>query len=781
MSPGRARRHESPRGPFLRISATASLRQLARRACALAFPAVLLTLSGCAALDPAPLSTQERLAAFPDEGLPLKGDVTVHWSAEQVPFVVAESDRDLAFTLGLVHMHLREAQLEILRRISQGRLSEMAGPALNEIDRGLRLIDYKGPADAILAGMPAESRAFLQAFVEGLNHYQQRVEQEPPEFGLLGIERAPWTAQDLLGIGRLAGSDVTWIAYFPLLERYGGPAWEEDWRRALESGGAGLSPAGRADAATQAKRRFLAEILSGFSRSGSNSLAISGERTRSGKPILANDPHLGFSMPNLWMLAGIKSPSFHAVGMMIPGLPAVALGRNPDLAWGGTNLRAASSDLYDVTDLPRERVSQEESRIETRFWVDETVTLRRTPLGPILSDLELFPAPEGREIALNWVGQEASDEFTALLNASRATDPESFRAAFASFAVSAQNMLFADREGNIGQVLAAKQPRRSYEAPPDLILDPEDPAQRWQGYDSVLDLPMRLNPESGYLASANNAPRFTERPLGYFFSPDDRVDRLGALVEAGGPWDMAALSALQRDVFSAPALALSKGLAPQLEGGGPLAAALGGWDGHYHAESSGASAFELLLSALVPRLYGEGEDLEVPSLKANWRYLTAYLLEDLAAVPAAERRGLLAEAEAEAEAAFAEAGTWAALHRIEVGHVLRNLPVLGGFFVIEDWAIGGSRETVFKTAHDLIDGRHTTSYGSQSRHISDLSDPDANWFVLFGGQDGWIGSENFDDMARLWRDGRYVQIPLRLEAVEEAFPTRMRLTPAGES
>ena len=170
----------------------------------------------------------------------------------------------------------------------------------------------------------------------------------------------------------------------------------------------------------------------------------------------------------------MRSPSYHAVGLMVPGLPIIGVGRNPGVAWGGTNLRAASSDLFDVSGLPPEDFRTETVRLSQRLWFDTTRRVRTTPMGPVISDATLLPSG-GATLALRWVGHAPTDEITALLRAARATDGDGFRRAFAGFGVSPQTMLWADSEGRIGRFIATTIPDRAGFPAGDFVLDARDP------------------------------------------------------------------------------------------------------------------------------------------------------------------------------------------------------------------------------------------------------------------------------------------------------------------
>ncbi len=732
---------------------------------------MVLVVSACSALVAAQRNDTGRLAAFPTEDWPTERPVTIRWNEFQVPFVEAETDEDLAFALGVVHHHLRAAQMRLMKQISQGRVAEMAGPPVRGVDEALRILDFGYAAPAVVEAWPDETRRFVQAFVDGLNWHQEQ-SARPPEMGLLGLAPEPWTAEDLVTIGRLAGTDVNWLFFFSALRSRLEPNWPETWQR-IKLAGLGPEDAemeGVTDVET------LASLLAATTKAGSNSLAIAPSRSRTGAALIANDPHLGLNLPNLWLLAGVKSPSYHAVGMMIPGLPFMGLGRNQHVAWGGTNARALSSDLVDVAgngDIESERVT-----LRTRWWFDKDIVRRRSPEGPILSDSAFIAARPGEELALRWVGHEPTDEITAFLRAMRATDARSFRDAFETYGVSAQNMLVADTQGSIGMVMAAQLPQRGQRPADDFVLRGRSD---WNGFDTALTMDWLVDPAAGFIASANDRPDYIGRPAGYFFSPKDRVHRMATLVEARGTLGVEDLFAIQLDVVSEPAAVMAHGLverADALHLMHPLLDDLRTWDGNYAIDAKAPVVFETLLYHLTRELYA-GANGEVSRELTSWSNLQLFLLADVDAHPLERRLDVLQKALQSAARDADRYADWGEMHRIRVGHVLGNVPVIGTFFRIADLPSAGSRETLMKRSHNLENSRHRATFGAQSRHVSDLADPDANWFVLFGGQDGWLGSSNFADQVDLWKSGSYLQLPLTPAKVEEAFPRVMRTTTIG--
>ncbi len=740
-------------------------------------------LAGCSLLTPLPdrVAPAARIGAIPTENLPLERSVTIYWNEHHVPFIVAESDTDLAFSLGMVHAHLRLAQMEILRRISQGRLAEMAGPFAVEIDQSLRILNFGRGVDRFIAEMPSDTRAYLEAFVAGVNHYQKSLEDEPHEFKVLGIRRQDWTVRDVLTIGRLAGTDVNWLAAFRLLQLSKRPDWSAVWARVLKTGGDSV-----ASFTDNRKAKVLGDLIGGNSKSGSNSFAVAGRRTRTGAALIANDPHLGMSLPNLWLIVGVKSPSYHAVGLTIPGVPIIGVGRNPAIAWGGTNMRAASSDFYDISKLPKGEITTRTETIKVRWWRDRTVTIRETSLGPVLSDAPVLNW-KGKPFALRWIGHERGDEVTAMLRAMRATNWADFKAAFKTFAVSAQNMIYADKDGNIGQLMATMLPVRTPETPPHFILDATDPKWRWRGVLDVEQLPSTYNPSTGYVASANNRPVRFRVPIGYLFSADDRIERLHELLRGDRTFGVADFRMIQKDVYQSSSVAVRDAAVTAirrlkvLEGMDPAARKLvdgmATWDGHYRKSSQGAVAFELFyghfVTSFYKRKYGEADGKAF----LGFGRIKRMLVEDMPSAPEAGLREDLRAAVAAAAATAPRFKNWGDMHRLGLAHPLSFAPVIGDKYRFGDYPVAGSSDTLMKTAHSPATGRHFTRYGQNARHISDMSDMDANWFVLVGGQDCWLSSTTAFDQARMWLAGTYVRVPLRIETVAASFKTVLKLEP----
>jgi penicillin G amidase len=207
--------------------------------------------------------------------------------------------------------------------------------------------------------MPPETRTLLEAFVRGLNHQIMHVRPLPSEFDIFGLQPEPWTVADILTLGRLVSADINWIVWFQLVRFRADSDWPDVWRKIRAADGL---TCWTNDAVTT----LLAPLATGL-RAGSNSFVVAPSRSAAGGAIIASDPHLSMALPNAWLLAAFKSPSYYAVGVMLPGLPFVALGRNPWIAWGGTSLHAASSDLVAISAEQASRLSERHVDLAVRW------------------------------------------------------------------------------------------------------------------------------------------------------------------------------------------------------------------------------------------------------------------------------------------------------------------------------------------------------------------------------------------------------------------------------
>lgn len=711
-------------------------------------------MSSCSTLYtrlPRPSTLEQRLQAFTVEKWQVENELNIHWSKWGVPHIVAESDRDLAYGQGLVHAHLRAGQMELFRRLASGRLSESVGFIGKDIDQALRVLGFGRAIPVMKDALPEETRKYIEAYVLGFNDYMKQAPELPHEYKVLNWKWEPWGVEDVLLISRLAGIDVNWITMGAFLSR-----------------GAGAEAQKAVD---------LIRGLSRFQKTGSNSWILSGEWTESGKPLIANDPHLGFTTPNLWLLVGLKSPGFEAVGFAIPGLPIVALGRNKSVSWGGTNMRSLSTDLVELNEEDIANSKWVEEKLNVRLGWDSTIKYRVSPHGPIVNDVNILGELD-KTYALKWRGHQVSDEITSFLNAMRSSSVEEFQRAFEGYAVSGQNFVAADVQGNFGLVRAVEVPNRA-RTDNYPVVSSERASQSWAKIWGSQEIPKIYNPSVGYLGSANDEPRFANPVLGFDFSPPQRVERINQWMDnriAGIQKGQAKKVGIQdfrefqMDTFSQMSLDLKNGLLKHnVLKDSEYVALLSDWDAHYRIDSQAAVFFQAYIANV-------SEQLISPALEqsASAQALMSRKLPEVFEAPEFIDASL--KAEAKAKAVLKKYPTWGEFHRMSVGHPLGNAPLIGSKYRFQEFGVSGGVETLFKTAHGLTDEKHTARYGAQARHISDLADVNANHFVLFGGNDGWFKSENYLDQVPLWQKGELIHVPLEEAEVKKnaAFSQTLR-------
>ena len=682
----------------------------------------------------------QRLATFPRTA-PVSAPVTIHWNEHQIPFVEAENEADLAVALGMAHAHLRRTQLEVMRKLSRGRVAEMAGPLAVELDRALRLMDFPRAVPEIVAGLDAGARAWAEGFSRGVDHVA-RHGPTPPEFPLLGLRYEPWTVEDLYANARLAAADVNWFVFGRLLRARASmatEAWAALWPRLLAAGAPNPE--------------------SVFARHGSNAAAVAGSRTASGAGMLAADPHLSVALPNIWLAAGLACPGLNVVGLMPAGFPIVAIGRNADLAWGGTSLHHAASDLLDAASLP---LTTRVETIKVRLGRTRKLALRESALGPVVSDGLLIRS--AHPLAMRWIGHWPSDEIGAMFSVMRARTSDEFAAALGGFAIPGQNMLHATRDGHVGHLLACASPWR--DGPPADLVRPAEAALDWDRIATTLNYPDRRDAPEGFFASANDPPQHSTVPAGFLFSPSDRARRLGELFGGDDKIDLAAMAAAQADVQGSATAAHA--LAARLPDH-DVARILRDWRGRYDTESAGALAFEAAIGHLTRALPKQDE---VAAMATIWQ-ARALLLPRILGLPEQAVR----EAFDAALRVLRRETRWGEAHRMALRHYLGSIPLLGRRYSFGVYPSPGGNDTLNKTGHAPVRGRHAVTYGASARFLADLADPDANRIVLLGGQDGFLGSANFLDQVPLWRAGQYIDLPLRAETAR-SWPHRTELRPA---
>jgi penicillin G amidase len=740
-----------------------------------------------------------------------------------VPHIIAADERDAAFGLGYAHAQDRLWQMEMNRRVAAGRLAEVLGERALDTDRFVRTLGIRRAAERIYSNFAPEDRALADAYASGVNAYLSgRNGPLPIEFLLLrAAAPQPWSAVDSIGWSLMMAWDLARFGHGVELRRlqlaqrftldeindiyppYPGDAaprtadYVEMYRLM------GLRQSGVTESAARLAASSPAIGFGAGDDVGSNSWVAAGNRTVSGKPLLANDPHLGLSTPSLWYFAALSAPGLNVIGATLPGVPGVLLGRNDRVAWSFTNTGVDQQDLYlerinpsnpdeYATPAGWEAFQQRVETIRVKGGADVRLTVRHSRHGPILSGL----APIDKDfrasqfvLSLRWAALEPADRsFAAVRALNKARSVDEAERALGDFELVTQSALLADVDGAIGMVVTGRIPVRS--AAHDLKgIAPApgwDAQYDWLGYLPFDQVPRARDPASGVLVTANHKVVPAEYPhhLTYDWFLPYRARRAEQLLAARARHDVTTFKVIQADIRSQAALDLMetlKGTQPLTEAGRDALARLLGWDGQMEPNRAEPLVFHAWMRELKRRLFADDFGEMAPDF-IDGAERTAFLLHVLSGRAKArdwcdDRRtehrtescaSIAADAlDAAVTALTSETGRdvaglrWGEAHYAIGEHrplsgagVLRRLfelrtPFPGDTYTVNVGALSHRPEAPFTTRH-----------AASLRAIYDLAAPDTNsaW-VQSTGQSGSPFSNLYASMLPLWRDVKY--FPMR--------------------
>ena len=474
----------------------------------------------------------------------VRAPVAVTRDAEDVPHIKAASIEDALFAQGYITAQERIFQMDTMRRLAAGEMAAVYGGRALASDLEMRRLRMRRTADMHARSLQPSERLYLAAYARGVNQYlQENAGRLPVEFTLLKYDPAPWSVADTVLAGLQMARTLSLSYREELLKQSLLEAGEPSLVNQLFPLRTGLEP-----------------------QPGSNAWAVSGAHTASGKPLLAGDPHLEYTLPGIWYPVHLEAPGLNVAGVSIPGSPAVILGHNESIAWSTTNLH------FDVSDLYREQVSlaagvaRFENGLERLRVEQETVNVRGgspVPITVVSTRHGPIVAVEGREqLALRWTATEPGGFTFPFLAINQASNWSQFRQAVSRYAGPAQNFVYADREGNTGYQASGRLPiREGYLG--DVPADGVSGQMEWKGYIPFEELPSYLNPPSGFVISANENPfpvNYKYAVAGYF-APHHRARQIRDRLAKRPKWDAAGMASIQRDVYSAFSHFLARELA----------------------------------------------------------------------------------------------------------------------------------------------------------------------------------------------------------------------------
>lgn len=788
----------------------------------------------------------------------LDGPVDIIRDKNGVPHIYASTAHDLFLAQGLVHAQDRFWQMDVWRHIGAGRLSEMFGEDQVDTDTFLRTLGWAAIVEDELAIASPESLTALNGYSAGVNAYL--ADRSPSElafeYTILELvnhayDPEPWTPLHTLTWGKVMAWDLRGNmdeeinralllgTMTPEELQLIYPDYRSDHPVITTDGiaqrGTGISPPpvtpGLALRRVQAGAASLDALTGGGGDGiGSNSWVISGEHTASGMPILANDPHLGIQIPSIWYQIGLHCEPvttecpYDVVGFSFAGVPGVVIGANQSIAWGLTNLGPDVMDLYverlDPNDRTRYEVNGQFVPMDVTTDIIDVaggesveIEIHHTRHGPVVSGtygrLDDFAAESGLEppepyaIALRWTALDVNPPITEpILRLNAAKDFQEFRSALSLFAAPAQNVVYADRSGNIGYQAPGRIPIRA--AGDGRIPVPGWTDEfEWTGFIAFDDLPTVFNPPEGYVVAANNPVVDGRYPhlLTTDWNHGHRAARIVEMIESVDRFDIETVAAMQVDTFNPNAADLVPSLlavdvGPQPEIVRTAHEVLSGWGLYNEKDSAGAAVFEAtwreILSGLFDDDLPEGID---PLGGARWFEVVRGLIAqpshrfwDDATTTVVETRddvllGAFADAVAMLASRFGDDPNewrWGDLHRATFENQTLGQSGIGPIEMLLNRGpvrVGGGTDIVNAVGWTPGNG-FLVDWIPSMRMIVDLADLDSSLSINSTGQSGHPYHARYDDFMQMWADGEYSPMRFSKETVTRSSTELLQLSPA---
>jgi penicillin G amidase len=726
----------------------------------------------------------------------LSAETRVYRDAYGVPHIFATTWDDAARALGYVHASERFFEMEIQRRAGQGRLAEIFGADVIGVDKFIRALGFYRLAESSFSAFSPEDQATFKAYADGVNAFLA-THRLPPQFLLLGDDPEPWRPADSLVIGKLLSLQLSNNYKLELDRAMLAGKLPLDQARLLfpmppENSPITTAPiAGSSHAEGPSAFDQLGEILP-FAHGASNEWVISGAHTVTGKPILANDPHLGIAAPIVWYLVRIVTPEGWVKGGSVPGAPMVVLGQSDHIAWGLTSTGSDVQDLFVETvdpsdpsryltpDGPKPFETRDET-IHVKGAADVVLKVRTTRHGPVLSDIDAdmtMLAGAGKVMALAYTGLGGQDtSFEALLRINHVKDWSEFREATKLVQTPEQNVVYADVAGNIGFVSPALLPiRKSGDG-----LTPADGASGaydWVGYAAFEKMPELFNPPAGFIFNANNAIVAPDNDpyLGQDWEESYRARRLQQFFDATDKHSLDTSAAMQGDLISLAAKDLLPFVAlatPSNERAKQALALLAKWDGATDKERPEPLIFDAWMREMRLILIDEKLGLKLKEKGAFAAETVFSLLKDHPqwcdgikgpdpdchqAITRALDQAL--DKLAKRDGDDISKWRWGDEHISLLKHQFySHLPILdrlsdlsvrssGDYYALDR---GGGNPP-------LPDHPFARSHAAGYRGIYDLGDPEKSRFMIATGESGHIFSAHYGDLVPLWNDVKAITL-----------------------
>jgi penicillin amidase len=778
----------------------------------------------------------------------ISDSVAIYRDGYGVPHIVAQDESDLYFALGYTHAQERLWQMDLYRRIAEGRMSEIFGKDALEYDKLFRTIGIDKLSIMFYQSLSEKTKLILQNYCAGVNEFISAHNKNLPlEFDVLNYKPEYWKPEHSIMLIRLMGWELnlSWYTDFmfgEIVKKFGlekakdfFPNYPEDAsfiikseKKSTDKNKDSLTTKKITELQISENYKNLAELGREFFKTnlgyrnylgisgthiGSNAWVVSGKKSESGKPILANDPHLALQVPDKWIEVDLynETTELNISGFSIPGVPGIAIGRNNYISWGITNLMNDDADFYVL-----KRDSSNQSKYiykNVSYYLDSTLesikikdindeyffTVFHTNIGPVISGMEKtglmgnqkFYSSPGEILTFKWTGFDFSDEILCFYELNNSKNWNEFKNALKDFNLPASNFVYADIGGNIGYHAAGKVPIRKNTANDNTAMYPSNGELEWTGYINFDDLPQTYNPKEEYIVTANNKPeKDYKHYISNLYEPPYRAERIENLLKQRNNFNANEFKLIQNDVNSLQAkefcyylfeaykdsLSMSQDETVNLR-------LLKKWDYEMKPYSTASTLFSEFEVQLYKNIY---KDKLGDALFENYIFIknipvrnTAKLLrennswmfdiqgtggkpENKFEIIRKSFREAIESLNKKFQSPDFNKWIWGEVHKVTMKHPLGVVPALSPILNIGPYEIGGNGTTIANAEYNFYSALNTTDFdvylGASMRFIADMSDSKSYYSVLPTGESGQPQQPYYSDQARLWVNGEYKKV-----------------------
>jgi penicillin G amidase len=746
----------------------------------------------------------------------LSGEVKVYRDERGMPHIYANNEHDLYFAVGYVMAQERLWQMDLIRRATTGRLSELFGKEYVQTDLFLRSLDMAAKSKKVIEEEDPAIISCLQAYSDGVNRYIKEAGRKlPPEFIILSYKPEPWTLDDMANIIGYMGWDLASgnlsfdIFCRKLVQKIGNAKAAElipDWK-AVNSV---VFPEFRLNEQTikdielfiKSMDKLPALGLSTFS--GSNNWAVSGKRSETGKPLLANDMHLALGSPGIWIqMHEVVPGKLNVTGVVVPGQPFIVAGHNEKIAWGMTNLMVDDIDLFSEKINPADsnqyffngqwkNMKVRKEIIKIKGGKQDTLYLRFTHRGPIISRLRGI---NDAVLSMQWAGFDKSDEIRSVYLLNRASDWNEFRTAISYFRTISQNFVYADKEGNIGLNTGGGIALRKGNG--TMIRNGETDEFDWKGYVPFEQLPYSFNPENGYVSSANNKTVNDRYPyyISSIFALPYRINRIRQMLNGKEVFTISDFRKMTNDQHSDYAALLTPFILKACKDGEGLNSlekaalnTLGRWDYNMSKDLVAPSVFEFFRPGFARNLLAD--ELGTLNGTISDYYIYRILKEgpdewvdDITTPQKESLDDIILKTFKECVAGLGNKygqdttmWKWGDIHKIVLEHPLGTVKILDRLFHFnsKEYKVGGSYHTVspYSYGADL-----KVNHGASERHIFNTADWDESLTIIPTGNSGIPSDEFYLSQTDSYINGKFYKDAFTENAVKAAAKYTLIMRP----